>query len=304
MIDISKLKAISQGTLNTIVENEKKSKFRKDERFWSPTVDEKTGNGSAIIRFLPALTENALPWVMVESFFNKNKSGKYYTETCLRTIGENDPMVEAVTELVHSAESEEEKKYYKKFYPTKRYICNVLVINDPAHPENNGKVKLYRFGSTILTKITDMARVEFEGDTPVNVFDWVNGANFRLRVARNKGDFPTYDSSTFEQPTSLSDSQIETIAGEMHDLGEFTSNLKSYEQLKELTEKWIAGEKGGTSQPSISDHAFSSMASVGAVGGLGVQTPMVQPQKSSGGTDWASDEELQSLVSELDDIGV
>jgi len=50
-------------------EQETKSQEKKsyvDERFWKPELD-KTGNGYAVIRFLPAVKGEDLPWAKVWS---------------------------------------------------------------------------------------------------------------------------------------------------------------------------------------------------------------------------------------------
>ena len=58
------------------------SNSNEDNRFWKPEVD-KAGNGSAIIRFLPAPAvdgDDALPWIRYFDHGFKGPSGKWYIE--------------------------------------------------------------------------------------------------------------------------------------------------------------------------------------------------------------------------------
>ena len=41
------------------------------------------------------------------------------------------------------------------------YYANILVVSDPKHPENEGKVFLYKFGKKIFDKITEAMQHSF-----------------------------------------------------------------------------------------------------------------------------------------------
>lgn len=236
--DISKLKSISASTLSTIAAKESRPSYT-DERFWKPTPDPKTGESNAVIRFLPSIREGELPWVEKWSYFIKGPNG-YYIETSLRTIHKPDPMAEYIAQCWREAASEAEKGALRSKGLTRarhQYIANILVLNDPAHPENNGKVFLYSFGQKIFEMITDKAKAPvFPGDIGnINVTDWDRGANFRLRVFM-KDKFPCYDKSYFDSCSSIgSDEDIIRWADQMYDLGEFVdpANCKSYDELKD-----------------------------------------------------------------------
>ena len=252
-VDIAQLKKISQSSLQTMVHYEESSGKRTrqtDDRFWKLTGDD-AGNGSAIIRFLPALKADQLPFVQTFSYFIKASTGnKWYVNKSRRTLNEPDPMQEYFYQRLNAAQTEDEKaKIKSQFRSNNYYIANILVVNDPKHPENNGKVFLYRFGKKILNKITDKVKREFPDDEPVNVFDWLGGCNFKLRMTR-VSDFPNYDSSEFQIPSALTDEQIAYCAEHIYDLSEFTdpSTFKSYDELKKEVEAFAEfDEKGGVS---------------------------------------------------------
>jgi hypothetical protein len=234
--DIAKLKSISAGSLSKITKKDAKNRF-EDTRFWKLERDKKTGNGQAIIRFLPPLTEDGYPWEEVWTYFVKAPYG-VYAETSLRTIGQQDPMAEYISERWKAAATEADKKVLRDSgmsKPQHQYIANILVINDPAHPENNGQVKLFKFGQKIYDKIVDASQPMFEGEQPINVTDWDAGANFYLNAHQQENGFPSYDRSKFSACTPIGDEQtIVAIANKMYDLKEFVdpSKMKSYEELK------------------------------------------------------------------------
>lgn len=236
MFDISKLKSISKSTMATV--SKKEEKFQKDDRFWTVDRDPKTGNGMALIRFLPNLSETELPWVQTYDYFIKSPNGGWYVEKSLRTLGQNDPMREYIHTLWQGAQTEEEKKRLRENYRERmQYVCNILVVNDPKHPENNGQVKLFRFGKKIFDKIIAKGNDEF-GDS-CNVFDWITGANFKMAV-KTVDKFPNYDSSEFAQSSPIgSDEDILSIANRMYDLKEFKdpANFKTYDELKAKVER-------------------------------------------------------------------
>jgi len=64
-MNFAELKKQSNSTNIEKLVNElqKQNKSYVDDRFWTCPIDDKTGNGTAIIRFLPASHDNPLPWV-------------------------------------------------------------------------------------------------------------------------------------------------------------------------------------------------------------------------------------------------
>lgn len=206
----------------------------KDDRFWKLEAD-KAGNASATIRFLSATSGDDLPWVKVFSHAFQGPGGKWYIENSLSTIGLTDYVGEQNSKLWNSG-VEENKKIAQKQKRKLQYIANVLIIADPKHPENEGKVMLFKFGKKIFDKIMDKAQPTFEDETPVNVFDYWEGADFKLRMKKVDG-FPNYDASVFSEPAALrggDDDKILEIAQAQVKLSEFVDpkNFKSYDDLK------------------------------------------------------------------------
>lgn len=205
-----------------------------DDRFWQPEVD-KSGNGYAVIRFLAPPKGEELPWVRVWNHGFQGPSGKWYIENSLTTLGKTDPVSEYNTELWNSG-SEANKEIARKQKRRLTYISNIYVVKDPAHPENEGKVFLYKFGKKIFDKIKDMAEPpQFEDEKPINVFDFWDGANFKLKI-RNVEGFRNYDKSEFDSssPISEDDSDIEAIWAKQYSLTQFLDekHFKSYDELK------------------------------------------------------------------------
>jgi hypothetical protein len=225
---ISKLVQAAEATGG----GEKKSYV--DERVWKPTVD-KAGNGYAVLRFLPAAEGQELPWVRYWDHGFKGPTGQWYIENSLTSIGQTDPVGELNSRLWNSGiEADKEKARAQK--RRLHYVANVLVVQDPSAPQNEGKVFLYKFGKKIFDKIMDSMQPDFADETPVNPFDFWEGADFKLKIRQVEG-YRNYDKSEFASPSALYDadeSRLESVYNQLHDLGEFTDpkNYKSYDELK------------------------------------------------------------------------
>ena len=208
------------------------TKSYADDRFWKPEPD-KAGNASATIRFLNATEGDELPWVKLFTHGFQGPTGKWYIENSLTTIGEEDPVGQLNMRLWNSG-SDADKETARKQKRKLSYIANVLIVSDPKHPENEGQVKLFKFGKKIFDKIMDKARPTFDDEEPVNVFDYWEGADFKLKMTKVEG-YPNYDKSTFAAPAPIADSDedILEIARRQHRLSEFTDrkNFKTYEEL-------------------------------------------------------------------------
>ena len=204
-----------------------------DDRIWKPTVD-KAGNGYAVIRFLPG-TEDNLPFVRYWDHGFKGPTGLWYIENSLTSIGQNDPVGELNSKLWNSGiESDKEKARTQK--RRLHYVTNIYVVSDPSAPQNEGKVFLYKFGKKIFDKIFDLMNPAFADETPVDPFDFWEGADFKLKI-RNVEGYRNYDKSEFSPPASLLDAdeaKLEDVYNKLHDLSEFTNpkNYKSYDELK------------------------------------------------------------------------
>ena len=163
-----------------------------DDRIWKPTVD-KAGNGYAVLRFLPSGEGQELPWVRYWDHGFKGPTGLWYIENSLTSIGQPDPVGELNSRLWNSGvESDKDKARDQK--RRLHYVVNMLVLQDPSNPTNEGKVFLYKFGKKIFDKIMDSMQPEFADESPVNPFDFWEGADFKLKI-RNVEGYRKYDKS-------------------------------------------------------------------------------------------------------------
>ena len=224
-------------------EDSKKSNKYQDERLWKPELD-KTGNGYAVLRFLPATSGEDMPWVRLWSHAFQGPGG-WYIENSLTTLGHKDPVSEENTRLWNTG-VESDKGIARNRKRKLSYYANVYVVSDPTHPENEGQIKLFKFGKKIFDKITEAMQPEFEDETPINPFDFWKGANFKLKIRKVDG-FWNYDKSEFEGVSAIADNDdnIKAIWEKQYPLKPFldTSNFKSYEELKEKLNRVITGTK-------------------------------------------------------------
>jgi hypothetical protein len=243
------------GEFDKIAKPSGDSKSYEDDRFWKLTAD-KAGNGTATIRFLPRVEGDEFPWVRIFNHSFQGPTGKWYIENSLTTLGENDPVGELNSRLWNSG-SEANKEIARKQKRKLTYIMNILVINDPAKPENNGKVFLFKFGKKIFDKIMDKAKPTFEDEKPVLVFDLWEGADFKLRMRKVDG-YSNYDQSVFAEPSALfngDEEKLLAVVSKQHKLSEFldSKNFKSYDELKRKLEMVLSGGGAVTTAAAMAD---------------------------------------------------
>ena len=217
-----------------------KNKYQ-DDRLWKIEMD-KTGNGYAVIRFLPASNGEDMPWQRVWSHAFQDKGG-WYIENSLTTLGQKDPVSEENTRLWNTG-VDSDKEIARKRKRKLSYYANILVVSDPKHPENEGQVKLFKFGKKIFDKITEAMQPAFEDEKPINPFDFWKGANFKLKLRKVDG-YWNYDKSEFEGVSQIkeSDDDIKAIWEKQHALKPFVApdNFKSYDELKSKLHRVISG---------------------------------------------------------------
>ena len=238
-----------QGELEKI---NKGSESYKDDRFWRPEQD-KAGNGFAIIRFLPPPNNEDVPWARLFSHGFKGPGG-WYIENSRTTLGESDPVSEMNTRLWNSG-IESDKDIARSRKRRLNYISNIYIVSDPANPQNEGKVFLYKYGKKIFDKINEAMNPEFPDEDPINPFDFWEGANFRLKVRKVAG-FVNYDKSEFDTTSALldgDDENLETLWNNQYSLNEFTDpeNFKAYDDLKKRLEN-VLGGSGAVSESAES----------------------------------------------------
>jgi hypothetical protein len=220
------------------------------EKYWNITRDS-AGNGFAIIRFLPAMEGEDLPFIPVWDHAFKGPGG-WYIEKSLTTLKQEDPVSKYNSQLWNSG-NDKDKEQARKQKRRLKYHSNILVIKDPANPENDGKVFMFAYGKKIFDKLNDMMNPQFEDETPVNPFDFWEGANFRIKIREVEG-YPNYDKSEFDSPSALFDGdeeKLEEVYSQLHSLKALydTKNFKSYEELEARMYKAL-GIAGNVSRPT------------------------------------------------------
>ncbi len=229
------LKKNSQTNLQKLtekLEQESKPQSSADPRFWRIKMDKKTEVGTAVIRFLPEPAGEDVPWVKAYRYEFQGPSGDYYSEFSRATINDSDPVADLNRYLWKNGDEDTARSRKRKTV----YYSNIYVVKDPANPENEGKVFLFKYGQKIFEKINAQMNPEFEDEEAVNPFDLWAGANFRMKVVM-KGGFWNYDASKFDEPSVLGnfdDGELEAIYNQEHSLKELISgdNIKSYDELQ------------------------------------------------------------------------
>ena len=212
-----------------------------DDRLWKPELD-KTGNGYAVIRFLPSPDGEDIPWAKLYSHAFQGPGG-WYIENSLTTTGGKDPVSDYNRELWNSG-NEADKDTVRKQKRKLSYYSNIYVVKDQVNPQNEGKVFLFKYGKKIFDKVMEAMQPEFEDETPINPFDFWQGANFKLKIVKKDG-YWNYDKSEFESPSPLleDDDALEALWKKEYSLTAVTAadQFKSYDVLEKRL-KYVLGQ--------------------------------------------------------------
>ena len=242
--DLKKQSSLGSLTQKLVKEVEKMNNTSggADERLWKPEVD-KTGNGYAVIRFLPSPEGEEIPWAKMYSHAFQGPGG-WYIENSLTTTGGKDPVSEYNRELWNSG-NESDKDVVRRQKRKLSYYANIYVVKDPTNPQNEGGVFLYKFGKKIFDKVMEAMQPEFEDETPINPFDFWQGANFKLKIVKKDG-YWNYDKSEFDTVSPLLEDEdaLEALWGKEYSLAAVTAadQFKSYEDLEKRL-KYVLGQK-------------------------------------------------------------
>jgi len=242
--DLKKQSKLGSLTEKLVKEVEKmnNSGNSSDDRVWKLECD-KSGNGYAVIRFLPAPDGEDLPFVKVYSHAFQGPGG-WLIDSCLTTLNQKCPICEHNSGLWNSG-MDSNKEVARKQKRKLTYVSNIYVVKDPANPENEGKVFLFKYGKKIFDKLTEAMQPEFEDETPIDPFDFWTGANFKLK-AKNVAGYRNYDSSEFAAQSALlnDDDAMEAIWKKQYSLAEFVApdQFKSYEEMKKRLDSVLGGK--------------------------------------------------------------
>ena len=162
----------------------------------------------------------------------------------MTTTGGKDPVSDYNRQLWNSG-NDADKDTVRKQKRKLSYYSNVYVVRDPLHPENEGRVFLFKYGKKIFDKVLEAMQPEFDDETPINPFDFWQGANFKLKIVKKDG-FWNYDKSEFDKVAPLldDDDALEALWKKQYSLSAITApdQFKSYEDLERRL-KTVLGQK-------------------------------------------------------------
>lgn len=223
---------------------------------------DKAGNGRAVIRFLPAPPGEEFPFVKLYNHgFQHN--GKWFIENCPTTIGKPCELCSRNSELWNSG-VDSDKDIVRNRKRKLSYYSNIFVVSNPANPELEGQVMLFRYGAKIFDKIKAAMKPEFEEDVAIDPFDFWTGADFRLRVKQVAG-YANYDDSNFAAMSVLNgdDAKLEEIWKQQHSLKEIISEdkFKSEEEFVKRLDFVLGNRSVSSEQEEAMDSLVESSRS-------------------------------------------
>lgn len=231
----------SMDKIKSRIDEETKKTDYNDDRYWKFDVDA-SGNGMAIIRFLPEPEGEEFPYVKYYNHSFQGDNKKWYIQRSLTSLGRGvpDPVAESNSKLWETG-IEANQNIARKRKRHLKYVSNIYIISDKKNPENEGKVMLWEYGPAIYKLIADAISPpeEFE-EEPLNPFDFWNGADFKLKAYLDSSSgYRKYDKSSFSNPSPLlggDDEKLEEVYNSLHSLEAEVADdkYKSYDELKKM----------------------------------------------------------------------
>lgn len=159
-----------------------------------------------VVRLLPNVENFEKTFLHYYSHvWKSNKDGSLVNVFCPNSYGERCPVDEYRSKVWKSG-SEEEKESIKPLKRNENWLVNVFVIKDPTNPENQGKVKILRYGKQLDKIIMNAIQGDESEEFGPRIFDLSeNGCNLKIKVESNEGGYATYVASRFQSPTEISD---------------------------------------------------------------------------------------------------
>jgi len=275
------------------------SESSSDDRFWKLSVD-KSNNGYAVIRFLPAPNGEDIPFVKVYSHAFQGPGG-WLIDTCLTTVNQKCPVCEHNSGLWNNG-TDAGKEVARKQKRKLTYVSNVYVVKDPANPENEGKVFLFKYGKKIFDKIMEAMQPEYEDETPINAFDFWQGANFKLK-AKSVAGYRNYDSSEFASVGALldDDDAMEAIWKKQYSLTEFVApdQFKTYEELKKRLDSVLGAKSVRLDEEVDNEEEYSRGSARELDNDLRNELNNLQPTRRAATVDEDEDDDTLSYFARL-----
>jgi gp32 DNA binding protein like len=192
-----------------------------------------TPGNTYVVRLLPNIKDPNKTFFNYYSYgWNSFSTGQFVTCISPATWGQRDPISETFFSIRRNG-SEEEKEKSRALNRKENWFVNIYVVNDPVTPENNGTIKVLRFGRQLNKIIMDAIEGDDAVDFGPRIFDLSpNGCNLRIKVEK-QGDYPTFVSSKFALPSEIKDlspDSYEEIYNNINDLESYVST-KSYDEL-------------------------------------------------------------------------
>lgn len=195
----------------------------------------KVGN-TYVLRLLPNINspQNTFYHFYTHGW-NSFTTGQYVSTLSLQTIGQPDPISKERYRLLKNGTPEEKAKAETVKWQEQWYV-NVYVVDDPVNPENNGTVKIFRYGKMLDKMIKSAIEGDDSDEFGARVFDLSpSGVNFKLKVEK-QGEWTSYNSSRFTSPADLglSEEKIEEIYSSVHDL----TSVNQIKSESEIVDMW------------------------------------------------------------------
>jgi len=241
------------------------------------------------VRLLPNVKDPTKTFFHTYNYgWNSFSTGQLVTVVSPTTWNQRDPIAEYRYKTLKTG-TEKEKEKALALKRRENWLVNVYVINDPVNADNNGKIKILRFGRQLYKIIMDAIEGEEASELGARIFDLSGkGCSLKIKVEK-QGDYPTYVSSKFGTPKEiegLAAADYKKIYDGAYDLEKYVTS-KSYEEIQDLLAKHYHCTEDADEETKVESNVKEAVASNVAA----------KPTTKPTGAD--SDETLAELLKDL-----
>jgi hypothetical protein len=219
-------------------------------------------------------------------------TGQYTSIVSPTTFGQKCPMTDTKYRLLRNG-NEEEKAKANLLRRNERWLVNAYVVDDPTNPENNGTMKIIRYGKQLHKIISDAIDGEGSEDFGPRIFDLSeNGVNLKIKCEQ-QGDYITYVSSKFSLPRKiegLAEDKMEDVYNSVLDLTSVIPTKSQDEIVQSLDEHFFC--KRTLLVEKKAEEVMNEVENLNSQSTSSVQ--------SSSSEDISDDENIKKLLADLD----
>lgn len=262
-----------------------------------------------LVRLVPNVNE---PKKTIYHYYHhswkSHSNGQFVTALCPTTYGESCPIDSYVLKTYNTG-SQEEKAKLRDVSRKENWLVNAYVISDPTNPENEGKVKVIRYGKELAKIINSAIDGDDSAEFGAKIFDVAAGCTFRIKCESRTSNFgggnrmmTTYTSSKFIAPSKLEgvdEKKLESIFTGIHELEKFNKPKTSAELQRMLDQHFFCTHDVSSTEEVDEDTVPEPVVNTTSTTSKTALDSIFEGVKEAKSSDTSSDDDTDAKLKEL-----